>query len=176
MAKKKTATPTGDEFDTQPAAAYDAAAFAAADDQHKAAVEAEVREKLDELHRLRQARAQIDLDFQAAVDKAVGPRLAATLERMRTVYKEKCQGLEAQASSAEAVVKAIVLELGRTVHGEELTGQWGKGKLSVDTKQIETLALVYEPLKAVMKYGQPNVSIVKTSDKAKKELAEKLGR
>ena len=123
---------------------------------------AQTRERLPELHRLREA---LDRDQQALIDQVLTPEVKARLEEIEAEFAQKVKAAEASVQALEEEIKAGTLQDGESVRGSAFQAVWTKGRLSWDGKGLTTYSESHPDILLFRKEGEPSVAIRRTSSK-----------
>lgn len=122
------------------------------------ATEPEILEALSDLSAKQQIAAIYADEFKRRHDAIllkVKPELDALAEELEPTML--AAGVD--AGNAEAKVKALVLEYGKSVKGESLHAVYAKGKTTWDGGKLDGMVSLIPQIADARKTGQPSVSI-----------------
>lgn len=126
---------------------------------------AKVRNLLNQLARLVDARTLREIDKAAAIHEAIPEDVRLKLKEIEEEYADHFEIVNANIAATEAELKAVGVFTGETVSMPEAGYQvvFSNGRSSYDTKAIEALSKVpgHEYLNQYRVEGNPSVSIRK---------------
>jgi adenylate kinase family enzyme len=119
-------------------------------------------DKLNHLAQTRAQRAHLSTEKQAAIDRVVTPEIKAQLDAIEREFTETEKDLDYTIAVLEAEIKAAVLEQGVSATGQHLQATWTKGRVTWDTRALDTYSVLHPEIRTYRKEGEPFV-VIRTS-------------
>jgi len=126
--------------------------------------EQEIKAKLDQLAEFQAQLDVLNMEKQrliAEVTPVMPPEVKQKLDDIEAEFRDKSIGAVLAQAALEAVIKAEVKVLGKSVKGTVLHAVWVKGRTSWDTKKLEGLMMVIPQVAEAKTEGEPSVSLRK---------------
>jgi len=119
-------------------------------------------DKLNHLTQTRAQRAHLSTEKQAAIDRIVTPEIKAQLDAIDREFAETAKDLDYTIGVLEAEIKAAVLAQGASVTGSHLQASWTTGRVTWDTRALDTYSVLHPEIRTYRKEGEPFV-VIRTS-------------
>lgn len=116
-------------------------------------------DKLNKLTTLKASVGALDAEKKAAIDLILTPELRQKIADIEAEFEPKYLGLNNNIKTLEADIKADVIESGETVKGDFLECTYAKGRVSWDSKGLDTAIKVLPQLDQFRKQGKPYATI-----------------
>lgn len=116
-------------------------------------------DKLNRLAHTRAQRARLEAEKQAAIDRIVTPEIKAQLDAIEREFTETGKDLDYTIAVLEAEIKAAVLAQGASVSGTQLHAAWTRGRVTWDTRALDTYSALHPEICTYRKEGEPFVVI-----------------
>ncbi len=118
-----------------------------------------IQQKLDALDDF-----QCQLDFltiqkKELIDSILTPEIRQKLADIETEFSDKAQAVQENIEKLTNEIKADVLAGRETVKGSHSMAVWVKGRVTWDTKQLDSLIPLIPQLAKARKEGEPSVTI-----------------
>ena len=114
-----------------------------------------------ELNELSELQAQIEaleLQKQARIREILTPEIKSKLDAIELEFAELIRSVEENIRIAKERVKPSVLRFESTVKGTGLQVVYYKGRVSWDTKSLDSYAMLHPEILQFRKQGKPSVS------------------
>ena len=121
----------------------------------------DTREKLNRLSELQAQADVIRLHFEDLRKQILTPELQQALADIDTEMSTSLESLQEGINSLTTEIKDDVVKECATVKGSFLMAVWNKGRESVDMKQLKGYAVAHPEVNAMIKTGDPSVTIRK---------------
>ena len=116
-------------------------------------------DKLNHLAQTRTQRANLTAEKQAAIDRVVTPEIKAQLDAIDREFAETEKDLDFAIGVLEAEIKAAVLAQGVSATGQHLQATWNRGRVTWDTRALDTYSVLHPEIRTYRKEGEPFVVI-----------------
>ncbi len=117
-----------------------------------------IEKKLKQLSELDAQREIIRLDKQKAIDSILTDKIKAQLFAIDTEFDPLIDAINDTVKVIEAEIKTAILAHGKTVKGS-YTAVYSKGRVSWNTKALDSYAAAHPEIKQFKKIGNSSVSI-----------------
>ncbi|MBM3129173.1 MAG: hypothetical protein FJ009_11200 [Chloroflexi bacterium] len=114
--------------------------------------------KLDELSEIKAAVEITRLDYEAKRAEIL-KSVQAELDALDTEYNPLIESSAAQIAELETEIRNAVLQHGDSVKGNRLHAVYARGRVSWDTKGLDSYAATHPEVVAFRKQGEPSVSL-----------------
>ena len=121
--------------------------------------EIEIRQKLDQLAEFYAQRDAAMLERQSLLDEIYTAEIKARMAEIEAEFATKTEGVTANIAALEAEIKQAVVTHGASVKGSFFHAVFAKGRVSWDTKSLDSYATAHPELLTFRKEGEPSVSI-----------------
>jgi hypothetical protein len=121
----------------------------------------DITQKLDQLANYQAQRDVLELEKQALIDQILPPEIKARLEEIEAEFTGKRETVDANISELETEIRDEVLRQGTTVKSTFLRVIYHPGRVTWDTKSLDSYARSRPEILDFRKQGQPYVSIQK---------------
>lgn len=121
----------------------------------------DISQKLDQLANYQAQRDVFDLQKQALINQVIPPEIKARIEEIETEFAGKREAVEANITALEAEIREEVLRQGATAKSTFLRVVYHPGRVTWDTKSLDTYARGRPEVLEFRKQGEPYVTIQK---------------
>lgn len=115
--------------------------------------------QLDDLATLRSDRDALAEEKEEAIARVYTPAIRAQVEAIEEAFAAHTSDLDAQIRDLEAAIKEAVLARGTTVKGHAIQAMWMKGRVSWDTKALDSFAQSNPAVLKYRKVGEPFITL-----------------
>jgi hypothetical protein len=121
----------------------------------------DILEKLDQLANFYAQKEVLDIQKAELIAQVLTPEIRARLEEIEAEFATRVQAVNDNISALEAEIKGDVLQNAGSVKGTFLRAVWNRGRVTWDTKGMDSYASDHPEVLAFRKQGEPYVSITK---------------
>lgn len=118
-----------------------------------------ITDKLNRLAQTRAQRAQLSAEKQAVIDCVVTPEIKAQLDAIDREFTATEKDLDYAIAVLETEIKAAVLTQGASVSGSQLQAAWTRGRVTWDTRALDTYSALHPEIRTYRKEGEAFVVI-----------------
>jgi hypothetical protein len=121
----------------------------------------DIVQKLDQLANFQAQRDVLNFQKRELVDQILAPEIKARLEEIEAEFAGRLEVVDENIAALEDEIKAEVVKHGATVNGTFLRAVWNRGRVTWNTKAMDSYALSHPEILSYRKQGEPYVSIMK---------------
>lgn len=121
----------------------------------------QISQKLDQLANFQAQRDVFELEKQALMDQLIPPEIKARIEEIEAEFAGKREAVDANIHLLEAEIREEVLRQGKSVKSTFLRVVYQPGRVTWDTKSLDSYARARPEILQFRKQGEPFVSIQK---------------
>jgi hypothetical protein len=121
----------------------------------------EITTKLDQLANFLAERDVLALEKKELIDQILTPEIRARLEEVEVEFAGKVEAVQENITALEEEIRADVLRQGASVKASFLRVIWHKGRVTWDTKSLDSYAESHPEVAGFRRQGDPFVSITK---------------
>ena len=119
----------------------------------------DTKEKLAKLADMMDHKDVVRLQMEKLIEDATPQEVRIMVNDIRYEFGEQMDALQAQIDALQAEIKSDVLRLGGTVKSQYMMAVWNKGRVSWDTKALDTIGTMIPAILVARKEGDPSVTI-----------------
>lgn len=121
----------------------------------------DIAQKLDQLANYQAQRDVLELEKQALIDQVIPPEVKARLEEIEAEFAGKRESVDANIAALDAEIRGEVLRQGTSVRSTFLRVVYHPGRVTWDTKSLDTYARSRPEVLEFRKQGEPFAIIQK---------------
>lgn len=128
-------------------------------DDKEQVTESGVQSLLEWLYALQRQREVLEADRKQLIEQVIPKEVSDKIAEIEADINKSLQPCEQQISELSEKIRAMVLEIGRTVQSQNMSAVFYRGRVSWDDKMLEGLSLAFPQLKEARRVGNPSVTI-----------------
>lgn len=121
----------------------------------------DISKKLDQLANFQAQRDVFALEKKELIDQVLTPEIKTRMEEIEAEFSGRLQSVNDNIAALEEEIKKDVLKHGTSIRGTFLRAVWNKGRVTWDTKRMESYASTHPEILKFRKQGVPFVSFYK---------------